>query len=216
MCIPLRIKEPVNTWTHLIGFLAGIVGLIFLLFRSAGDLPKFVVMAIYGVSILLLYGASSLYHGVNTTKHKERMLRKLDHIAIFLLIAGTYTPILYYGLDGGWRLYMLIAVWTVSVLGIFVKVFFMNLPRWLSTVIYLALGWVAVIPFGRLVGGLPNGAPALIIAGGIAYTIGGVVYGTKKLNLFANRLGFHEVFHLFILLGTTLHFLMVFHYILPL
>ena len=209
-------KEPVNTWTHLIGFVAGIVGLVFLLLRSTDDLSKFVIMSIFGVSILLLYGASSLYHGVKTTKEKELLLRKLDHIAIFLLIAGTYTPVLYYGLDGGWQLAMLIAVWTVTVLGILMKVFFMNLPRWLSTAVYLALGWVAVIPFGRLVGGLPPGALVLIVAGGLSYTIGGIVYGTKKISLFSNKLGFHEIFHLFILLGTLLHFLMVFFYITPL
>lgn len=207
-------REPINTWTHLVGFFAGIVGLVFLLFRSANDLPKFITMSIFGISILLLYGASSLYHGVNTTKSKELLLRKLDHIAIFLLIAGTYTPVLYYGLDGNWRMVMMISVWTVTVVGILMKVFFMNLPRWISTVIYIGLGWVAVIPFGQLAGGLPRGALALIMAGGISYTIGGVVYGTKKITLF--KLGFHEVFHLFILLGTILHFFMVFFYILPL
>ncbi|MDW7652246.1 MAG: hemolysin III family protein [Bacillota bacterium] len=209
-------KEPVNALTHLAGFIAGTVGLVFLLYHSADDLDKFAVMGIYGLSILVLYGASSLYHGVKTTQKKELLLRKLDHIAIFLLIAGSYTPVFYYGLDGGWKLSMLIAVWTVAVLGILLKVFFIKIPRWLSTVIYLSMGWIAVIPFTQLTGGLPGGALGLILAGGIAYTIGAVIYGTKKITLVSNWLGFHEVFHLFILLGTVLHFFMVFFYIIPL
>lgn len=208
-------KEPVNTYTHLFGFFLGIVGLILLLVKSAGDLSKMVTMTIFGCSILVLYACSSLYHWINTTQQKEMLLRKLDHIAIYLLIAGSYTPVFYYGLTGWWKAAMLIAVWLVAAIGILLKVFFMKVPRGVSTAFYLLIGWIAVIPFARLVNGLPPGALALIIAGGLAYTVGAVIYGTKRISLCTNKFGFHEIFHVFVLMGTTLHFLMVFFYILP-
>lgn len=211
----LKMKEPFNTWSHFIGFLVGIAGFILLLIKSTGESSKLITMGIYGVSILALYGASSMYHWIRTTTKKEQLLRKLDHIAIFLLIAGTYTPILYYGLDGWWKISMLSAVWSISVLGILLKIFIVRIPRYISTAIYIGLGWMAVIPLTKLVSILPAGAIILIFAGGIAYTLGGIVYATKRLNFSPKRFGFHEIFHIFVLLGTTLHYLMIYFYILP-
>ncbi|NWO08538.1 MAG: hemolysin III family protein, partial [Alteromonadaceae bacterium] len=106
-------REPVNTWTHFVTFLAGIVGLVFLILLSREQLSALVTMTIYGVSVILLYGASSLYHWVRTTPEKEMILKKLDHIAIYLLIAGSYTPVFYYGLEGAWKWVMLTAVWVL-------------------------------------------------------------------------------------------------------
>lgn len=211
----LKMKEPFNTWSHFIGFLVGIVGLILLLIKSTGESSKLITMGIYGLSILALYGASSMYHWIRTTTKKEQLLRKLDHIAIFLLIAGTYTPILYYGLDGWWKISMLSAVWSISILGILLKIFITRIPRFISTAIYIGLGWMAVIPLSKLLSSLPPGAIILILAGGVSYTFGGVVYATKKLNFSPRCLGFHEIFHMFVLLGSTLHYLMVYFYILP-
>jgi hemolysin III len=208
-------KEPVNTWTHLIGFIFGVPALILLMVNSAGERPKLVVMGVYGISILLLYAASATYHWIRTTPKKELLLRKLDHIAIFLLISGSYTPVFYYGLEGSWRIVMLSSVWGVALLGIFLKIFYMKLPRLVSTSVYLLMGWIALIPFIKLINGLPTGALILIMAGGLSYTVGGIIYGTKRPRFFTGRVGFHEVFHVFVLVGTTLHFFMVFHYILP-
>jgi hemolysin III len=208
-------KEPVNTWTHLGGFMLGVMCLILLLVNAGGELPKLVTMSIYGVSVLLLYASSTVYHWIRTTPKNELLLRKIDHIAIFVLISGSYTPVFYYGLEGSWRVAMLSAVWGIAVLGVFLKLFFMKLPRSVSTAFYVLMGWIALIPLVKLIHGLPLGALLLILAGGLAYTLGGIIYATKKLQFFSGKLGFHEIFHVFVLLGTTLHFLMIFFYILP-
>ncbi|MBA4492787.1 hemolysin III family protein [Paenactinomyces guangxiensis] len=208
-------KEPVNTWTHFITFLAGIVGLVFLIILSKDNLSKLITMTIYGVSVILLYGASSLYHWVRTTPRKELILKKIDHIAIYVLIAGSYTPVLYYGLEGLWKWIMLSSVWLLTLIGIFLKIWFIHAPRYLSTAFYVCLGWIALIPIGQLVHSLPVGAIILMFAGGVVYTIGAVIYATKIFDFFPNKFGFHEIFHLFIMGGTIIHFIMMVIFILP-
>ena len=210
-----KMKEPFNTWTHFIPLLAGIVGLVFLILDTKHNPSKLVTTTIFGISVILLYGASSVYHWVRTTPEKELILRKLDHIAIYLLIAGSYTPVLYFGLDGAWRITMLIAVWVLAFIGMIMKIWFMNLPRSISTAFYLALGWLAVIPFANLIKSLPLEAIILLISGGLAYTTGGIIYATKKLNFFPKTLGFHGIFHIFIALGTVIHYFMVLLFIVP-
>ncbi|SMO71911.1 PAQR family membrane homeostasis protein TrhA [Melghirimyces algeriensis] len=211
----LKMKEPVNTWTHFVTFLAGIIGLVFLILLSRENVSTLVVMTIYGVSVILLYGASSLYHWVRTTPEKELLLKKLDHVAIYLLIAGSYTPIFYYGLEGAWKWVMLIAVWTLALIGITLKFLFIQTPRYISTSFYVTLGWIALIPIVQLVQSLPVGAIILMVAGGVAYTLGAVIYATKWCDFFPNRFGFHEVFHLFVMTGTGFHFAMMVVYIIP-
>lgn len=211
----LRMKEPANTITHLIPLLAGFAGLGFLIAQFMDEPAKLTTGVIFGVSVVLLYGASTAYHWIRTTPGKVKVLRKLDHIAIYLLIAGTYTPVLYFGLDGWWRWGMLTAVYALSLVGIAMKIWFLHLPRSVSTVFYIALGWIAVIPLGKLWSALPAEAMALMLLGGAAYTIGGVVYATKRFDFFPNRFGFHEVFHIFVSIGTVLHFVMIAGYILP-
>ncbi|HHV19731.1 MAG TPA: hemolysin III family protein [Thermoanaerobacterales bacterium] len=208
-------REPVNTWTHFVTFLAGVVGLAFLIVLSRNNPSKLITMTIYGVSVIMLYGASTVYHWVKTTPEKQLVLRKLDHISIFLLIAGTYTPVLYYGLDGIWRWTMLSAVWALSLTGIVLKVFFIGVHRSVSTAFYISLGWMALIPLAKLVQSFPIEATILLFLGGFAYTIGGVIYATKIFNFFPNKFGFHEVFHIFISLGSVLHFIMIKRFVLP-
>ncbi|TCS93493.1 PAQR family membrane homeostasis protein TrhA [Hazenella coriacea] len=211
----LKMKEPVNTWTHFITFLAAIVGLVFLILLSYDNVSKLVTMTIYGVSVILLYGASSLYHWVRTTPNKELILKKIDHIAIYILIAGSYTPVFFFGLEGGWKWTMLIAVWVLTLIGIFLKIWFIHAPRYLSTTFYVCLGWIAVIPMIQLVHSLPLGAIILMFAGGVVYTIGAVIYATKCFDFFPNKFGFHEIFHLFIMGGTIIHFIMMVIFIIP-
>ena len=204
-----RIKEPVNALTHFVMFLAGLVGLGLLIWKGWGTLSGVTVASIFGVSIVVLYGASTLYHWVRTTPQKEAILRKLDHISIYFLIAGTYTPVLYYGLEGLWRWAMLAVIWLLSSAGAVMKVWLVDLPRILTAAFYLILGWLAVIPLGQLVHTLAKPALVLLVAGGLAYTVGAVIYATKIFNFFPKRFGFHEVFHIFVGLGTVLHFLIV-------
>ncbi len=208
-------REPVNTWTHFITFLAGIAGLVYLIIFSYGDLAKLATMGIYGASIVILYGASTAYHWANTTPEKQLILRKFDHISIFILIAGTYTPVLYYGLEGTWRWAMLAAIWGLSLVGIIIKIFFLGIQRWVSTMFYIILGWMAIVPMSRLIQAYPKEAMLLLFLGGLSYTIGGIIYATKIFNFIPNKFGFHEVFHIFISIGSLLHFAMIAKFILP-
>ena len=208
-------KEPVNTWTHFVVFLAAIVGLVILIVMSKNNLSKLITMTIYGVSIIMLYGASSLYHWIPTTPQKELLLKKVDHIAIYFLIAGSYTPVFYYGLQGAWRWAMLAAVWILAIIGMALKIWFIHAPRYVSSAFYVSLGWIALVPFLQLIKHLPVGAIILMAVGGVAYTMGAIIYATKIFNFFPRRFGFHEIFHLFIAAGSIIHYVMILIYIMP-
>lgn len=211
----LKMKEPVNTWTHFILFVAAIVGLVFLIIMSRNNISKLITMMIYGLSMILLYGASSIYHWVQTTPKKELLLKKIDHIAIYFLIAGSYTPVFYYGLEGAWRWAMLISVWSLALIGMALKIWFIHAPRYVSAGFYVSLGWIALVPFLQLIKHLPQGAIILMAVGGVIYTMGAVIYATKIFDFFPKRFGFHEIFHLFIAAGSIVHFIMILIYIVP-
>lgn len=211
----LKMKEPVNTWTHFISFVAAIVGLVFLIIMCKSNISKLVTMTIYGLSMILLYGASSIYHWVQTTPQKELLLKKIDHIAIYFLIAGSYTPVFYYGLEGAWRWAMLISVWSLAVIGMALNIWFIHAPRYVSAGFYVSLGWIALVPFLQLIKHLPLGAIILMAVGGVIYTMGAVIYATKIFDFFPKRFGFHEIFHLFIAAGSIVHFIMILIYIVP-
>ncbi|NMB38412.1 MAG: hemolysin III family protein [Firmicutes bacterium] len=211
----LKMKEKANTITHFVMFIAGIVGLVLMIFKAWG-MPKLVfTVSIFGLSIITLYGASSIYHWVITTPQKELLLRKFDHISIYFLIAGTYTPILSQCLEGTWKRVMLSTIWLLSIIGAVLKVWFMKIPRYVSTILYIVLGWLAVIPIRKLMEVLPTAGMVLLFAGGIAYTFGGIIYATKIFNFVPNKFGFHEVFHIFVGLGTVLHFLLIYLFVIP-
>lgn len=212
----LKIREPGSALTHFVTFIASIVGLVFLIILSQNNVSKLITMTIYGISVIFLYGASSLYHWVYATPQKTLLLRKLDHIAIYLLIAGSYTPVFYFGLAGAWKWAMLIAVWAIALIGAFLKIWFIQIPRYVSTAFYITLGWIAVVPFLQLFKNLPAEAVFLMVSGGVAYTIGGIVYAARCFNFFPNRFGFHEIFHLFVMAGSILHFFMILEYFVPL
>ena len=171
----VKIKEPVNALTHFVTFIASIVGLVFLIILAKNNVSKLVTMTIYGISIIFLYGASSLYHWLKVSPQKTLLLRKLDHVAIYLVIAGSYTPVFYYGLTGAWKWAMLIAVWTLALIGVFLKICSMQIPRYVSTVFYVTLGWIALVPFLQLFNNLPPGAVYLMVIGGVIYTIGAII-----------------------------------------
>ena len=207
----MRIREPVNGATHLIGLLLAGAGTILLL-RMAQGPSELVAFGVYGATLILLFGASTLYHTLTVPDRPGRALRTLDHIAIYFLIAGTYTPVALVTLRGplGWTL--LAAVWLIALAGIPFKLFFLDAPVWLSTGTYLAMGYlalVAVVPIARAVSlaGL-----AWLIAGGLAYTVGAVVYARQRPNPFPGRFGHHEIWHLLVLAGSGCHFaFMLYH-----
>lgn len=208
-------REPVNTWTHFITFLAGVVGLVFLIVFSYNNPEKLITLTIYGASVIILYGASTAYHWAKTSPRKQLILRKLDHISIFILIAGTYTPVLYFGLEGTWRWAMLAIIWGLSLVGIIIKMFCVGVHRWVSTIFYIVLGWMAIVPMAKLIQAYPKEAILLLFLGGLSYTIGGIIYATKIFNFIPNKFGFHEVFHIFISVGSILHFAMIMKFVLP-
>ena len=207
----MHIREPVNGASHLVGLLLAGAGTILLLHLAKGP-EELVAIGVYGATLILLYGASTLYHSLTLPERPRRALRTLDHIAIYFLIAGTYTPVALITLKGpvGWTL--LAAVWLIALAGVPFKLFFLDAPVWLSTGTYLAMGYlalIAVVPIARAVSfrGL-----AWLVAGGIAYTVGAVVYARQRPDPFPGRFGHHEIWHLLVLAGSGCHFaFMLYH-----
>ena len=210
-----RAREPVNSFTHFVGAALSVLGTFLLVFGALGG-PAFSVRMlagglVFGLSLVALYSASSLYHYVNCPARILMRLRKLDHAMIYVLIAGTYTPVFMGFSQGRSGLRLCLGMWGIALAGIVMKVVWMDAPRWLSTLLYVAMGWALVFD-PAILRSMPAGCLALMAAGGVAYTVGAVIYGLKKPNL-SVRLGFHELFHLFVLLGSLLHFLAVYLYL---
>lgn len=211
-------REPVNGLTHLAGGLLAVVGLGVLLATAAGAgrLDQAVAFAIFGLSLISLYTASSLYHLLPLSPSGIARLRRLDHMTIFVLIAGTYTPFCLLALDGAWKWGLLALIWVLALCGVLLKLFWMNTPRWLSVVLYLGMGWVAVVAAPALLRAVPAGGMAWVLAGGLTYSAGALVYGLKRPNPVPGVFGFHEVWHLFVIAGSACHFWAVLRYIAPL
>lgn len=206
LSLRLTLKDPVSAGTHMAGCAAGVVGLVLLVLFSAGDAPKTAAMAIYGGALVALFGASSLYHGLDLGTRGNLWLRRLDHTAIFLLIAGSYVPPLFHLLEGTWRTAMLSAVGGLTALGILFKLVWVDCPRWLSVGVYLTLGWIVLIPAHKIFPQLTPAAAAWLVAGGLAYSVGALVYVRRWPDPVPDRFGFHEVWHLFVLAGAAAHF----------
>lgn len=199
------IREPINGLTHGFGALLALVGLIILLYDSFYDINRTVAFSVFGISMVLLYVSSTLYHSVWAKEKTLELLRKLDHCMIYVLIAGTYTPVCLLALEGAWKWGLLATVWGLAITGI-IKKFLWNTPRWLSTLFYLAMGWLAVIIFPVLWEKLPLAFLGWIAAGGLAYSAGAVIYSIRKPDPFPGHFGFHEIWHLFVMAGTFSHF----------
>lgn len=211
------VREPINAYTHLIGAGLSFIGTILLLTQGGSDLPLTTTAAvssiIFGLSLILLYTSSGIYHLVQAKDSVLLKLKKLDHCMIFILIAGSYTPFCLVGLEGVWKWGIIITVWSLALVGITLKLCWIDMPRWLSTGFYIGMGWVALFALKPLYTALTTGAFFWLVAGGLMYTIGGVIYGIKKPNI-STRFGFHELFHIFVMLGSTCHYWAVFKYVL--
>lgn len=208
-------REPINTWTHLLGMIFAFVGLIALCVRSllGGNYLSLVGSLIFGLSMILLYGASSLYHGYKGKSSVILKLRKLDHSMIFVLIAGTYTPICLLILKGLTGTILLAAVWTLALLGIVSKIMFIHMPRKLSAGLYVFMGWVSLLVIYPLFNALPTIGFVYLVLGGVLYTVGSVFYAKKPPKMQIGNWGFHEIFHLFILAGSLAHFALIYNYV---
>jgi hemolysin III len=201
----MRIREPFNAGSHLVGLLLAATGTWFLL-RVANDRTQLLAFTVYGATLILLYAASTIYHGLPLGAAGLRRLRTLDHIAIYFLIAGTYTPVAMITLHDSGGPTLLVASWAIAAAGIPFKIRWPDAPVWISTGTYLGMGYlalVAVVPLGRAVGA--DGL-AWLVAGGIAYTIGAIIYARERPDPLPGRLGHHGLWHLLVLSGSACHF----------
>ena len=214
----ITIREPGSAITHFIGMMLAVFAAMPLLAKAGmtGNSADVTAMMIFALSMVSLYGASTLYHSINVTGRVLKIFKKLDHMMIFVLIAGSYTPVCMIVLGGESGYKLLAAVWGIALAGILIKAFWVTCPKWFSSVIYIAMGRVCVFVFGELLATLPRAAFLWLLAGGLFYTVGGVIYALKCpiFNLKHKWFGSHEIFHVFVMLGSACHFIFMYHYVL--
>ncbi len=205
-----RIKEPFCGLSHSAGVLLSVAGLIVLLWAAHGRLPYVLCFAVYGGTLIALYTASSLYHSLHAQPHHVQWLQRFDYSAIYLLIAGTYTPVCALALHTAWGWAMLGIEWTLAAIGVPVTLFTRSgPPPWLRVVLYLAMGWLAITAIGPLRHALPLAAIWWLFAGGLLYTVGTVVYATERPNLWPGRFSAHDLWHVFVLAGSAAHYVLI-------
>jgi hemolysin III len=211
-----KLKDPVSSLTHLFGAVAALPCLVAFVVlsvnRGLAPAPT-IAFVVFGIALILLYSASSIYHGVKANEKIGLALRKFDHMMIFVLIAGTYTPLCVVSLGGTWGKGLLIGIWAAAVIGICIKIFFITAPKWVSALIYVVMGWSVAIAFYPLSSVIPFKGLAMLVAGGLAYTIGAVIY-SLKIKLPFKNVGCHEIFHVFVLVGSAFHVYFMFRYVL--
>lgn len=210
-----KLKDPISGLSHLGGALLSIAGLVLLVCYAVryGTAKHIAAFAIFGASLILLYSSSAVYHLARVPEKIGAILRRIDHMMIYVLIAGTYTPICLIALTGAWGLSLLITIWVLAVAGIIMTVVWFGAPRWLTTAVYLLMGWLVIIAFFPLVHVLPIGGVTWLIIGGLLYTVGAIIYGCKWPRLNSSWFGFHEIFHFFVIGGSLGHFWLMFRYL---
>lgn len=210
-------KDPGSAITHFIGMAMALFAATPLLIKAhrQPDPVYIISLSIFIFSMFLLYTASTLYHTFDISPRINRVLKKCDHMMIFVMIAGSYTPICLIVLGGTSGLGMLVLIWSIALLGMLLKAFWVYCPKWVSSIIYIAMGWTCVLMFTPLIHALPARAFFWLLAGGVIYTIGGVIYALK-LPIFNSRhkyFGSHEVFHIFVLAGSICHFILMYEFV---
>jgi hemolysin III len=208
-----KFRDPVSGLIHFFSAVLAFIGLILLLVITWGYGLKTFSMALYGISLVTLFSASAIYHLAKPSESVLLKLRKFDHSAIYVLIAGTYTPILINYFSGFLRWGFLALIWAIALAGVIVKLFVINAPRWVTAGVYLVMGWMAVLIIKPMLQSMPAGALWWMLAGGLTYSIGAIIYITKKLDFLPGVFGFHEVWHVFVSLAALCHFVMIYCYI---
>ena len=214
-----HVKEPGSAITHFIGMLMAIFAAVPLLIKAAHEPSRIYIISltIYAASLILLYAASTTYHTFDISAKVNTVLKKIDHMMISVLIAGSYTPVCLIVLKGKTGIILLSIVWAIAVAGILIKAFWVYCPKWVSSVLYIGMGWTCVLAFTQILNNMSPAAFGWLLAGGIIYTAGGVIYALK-LPLFNNRhknFGSHEIFHLFVMGGSACHFVVMYAFLLP-
>ncbi len=212
-------KDPGSAVTHFIGMILALLGAAPLLIKAARepDTLHMIALAIFILSMVLLYAASTIYHTLNVNEQVNKRLKKMDHMMIFILIAGSYTPICLIVLHGKTGTLLCALVWAVALIGILIKSFWINCPKWFSSLIYIGMGWLCVLAFSQILQALSKPAFGWLLAGGIIYTIGGIIYALKVpiFNSKHKNFGSHEIFHLFVMGGSFCHFVLMYFFVAP-
>lgn len=213
-----KLKDPGSAITHFIGMLMAVFSSVPLLIKAYHEPSKIYLLSviIYAISLIALYAASTTYHTFNGSERLNRILKKIDHMMISVLIAGSYTPICLLVLDKKTGLTLLCIVWSFALAGILFKAFWVNCPKWISSVLYIGMGWTCVLTFSQLLNSMSPYAFLLLLIGGIIYTAGGVIYALKIpiFKLTFKYFGNHEIFHLFVMGGSICHFIVIYAFIL--
>jgi hemolysin III len=213
----MKIKDPFSGLSHLLGLILSIIGTIFLLYFAykQNDPIKIFSFLVFGLSMILLYGSSSFYHLFGHSAEEIDIFRKMDHAMIYVLIAGTYTPLCLLGIKGTIGISATIVIWIIALFGIgtvFFKSFWKKTPRWFATFLYILMGWLSMIIIYPLYKAVGIEIIILLLTGGFFYTVGAIIYAIKKPNIHKN-FGFHDLFHVFVLLGTIIHFYCIYSYL---
>jgi hemolysin III len=204
-----KIREPFNSLSHLGGAILAFISSTALILAGWGGTVKNISLIVYALSVVILFSASATYHLADVKPSILEVLRKVDHSAIYLLIAGTYTPICVNAFTGFFRWGLLTIIWVIAIGGILVKIIYVRAPRWVNAGGYVLMGWLCVSAASQMFTALSHAALAWLIIGGLIYTFGAVGYAFKLFNFIPGKFGFHEVWHIFVLLGAAAHFIAV-------
>ena len=211
-----KLREPINSITHFVGAGLSFIALIAMLIKFAISDPSVISIlsvTIFGISLTLLYATSGTYHGIISTEKVIKFFQKLDHSMIFILIAGSYAPFCLISIGDKFGFTMFLIMITLAIVGIIFKLCWFNCPCWVDSVMYIGMGWIALFMIKPLAAILPGISLFWLVLGGILYTIGGIIYATKSKKLTIGNWGFHEIFHIFILLGSLSHFICIYTYV---
>ena len=216
--LTIHIKDPGSAITHFIGMIMAVLAAWPLLLKAAQNPDRLylIAMSIYAASLILLYAASTTYHIFDKSPKVNTLLKKIDHMMISVLIAGSYTPVCLLVLRGKIGIILLTIVWSIAITGILIKAFWVYCPKWVSSILYIGMGWTCILALPQILEALSPAAFGWLLAGGIMYTVGGVIYALK-LSIFNNRhkyFGSHEIFHLFVMAGSACHFIVMYRFIL--
>jgi len=206
----IKLKESFNFYSHLAGVVAAVMGTVFLALVANYSTSTLITALIYGFSVVFLFAASSFYHAFKKEENELSFWRRMDRFAIFCMIAGTYTPVCYLYLDGPWRWSMMAIQWGLVGFGLILQLFFPRAPRIFYALVYLTMGWIAVIPIKQILAQMTSMQSLLLFAGGLFFTLGGLIYATQKPRLIPGIFSFHELFHIMVLIGGVLHYAMIY------
>lgn len=206
----VKSQEAFNFYSHLAGMIASVIGTIFLVSIATASASMIATALIYGLSITFLFSASSLYHAFKKQENELSFWRRMDRLAIFFMIAGSYTPICYFFMNDDWRLPMIALQWGLVAFGVCSQIFFPRAPRMIYAVIFLIMGWSLVFPLQQVLEAMTEQQATLLFAGGIAFTLGAIIYAIKKPLMLPGIFSFHELFHVMVLIGGACHYALIY------